>query len=93
MEDDHERINWSLHGLENIQGSCKHPVQPPITISMLQSLRALLDLGNPFNTCIWAMATCTFWGMMQFGEVSVKSRNNFDKMRHIKWQDMVFGFD
>ena len=60
---------------------------------MLQSLRALLVLGDPFDACIWAMATCAFWGMMRFGEVSVKSRNDFDKAKHVKRRDVVFGFD
>ena len=92
-EDDHERINWSLRGLENIQGSRKRPIRPPITISMLQSLRASLVLGDSFDACIWAMATCAFWGMMRFGEVSVKSRNDFDKAKHVKRRDVVFGFD
>ena len=57
-EDDHVCINWSLHGLENFQGSRKRPICLPITVSMLQALRASLDLGDPFEVCIWAMVTC-----------------------------------
>ena len=34
-----------------------------------------------------------FWGMMRFGEVSVKLCNDFDKTKHIKWWDVLFGFD
>ena len=34
-DEDHDRINWSLRGLENIQGNRKRPLRPPITISML----------------------------------------------------------
>ncbi|KAF8230957.1 hypothetical protein L208DRAFT_1279344, partial [Tricholoma matsutake] len=79
--------------LENIQGNHKHPIWPPITINMLQSLRTLLNLNDPFEACIWAMSTCAFWGMMHFGEVSVKSHNDFDNMKYIKRQDMLFGFD
>ena len=92
-EEDHERINWSLRGLENIQGNRKRPIWPPITISMLQSLRASLNLNDPFEACIWAMSTCAFWSMMRFGEVSVKSHNHFNKMKHIKRCDVLFGFD
>ena len=60
---------------------------------MLQSLRASLNLNDPFEACIWAMATCAFWSMMCFGEVSVKSRNDFDRTKHIKQRDVLFGFD
>jgi hypothetical protein len=70
-EEDHEHINWSLHGLENIQGNRRCPLWPPISISMLWVLRVTLNLSDPFEACIWAMAVCAFWGMMQFGEVSV----------------------
>ena len=60
---------------------------------MLQSLCTSLNLNDPFKACIWAMATCAFWGMMHFGEVSVKSHNDFDKIKHIKQHNVLFGFD
>ena len=92
-EEDHERINWSLRGLENIQGNRKHPLRPPISISMLRALRATLDISNPFEACIWAMAVCAFWGMMRFGEGSVTTRDAFDKTKHLKRRDVFFGAD
>ncbi|KAJ7225228.1 hypothetical protein B0H12DRAFT_1002157, partial [Mycena haematopus] len=71
-EPDFERITWSLRGLRNLQGTArKQPVRPPITLQMMRALRAVLDLDDPFDACTWAMATCAFWGMMRFGEVSV----------------------
>jgi hypothetical protein len=91
--DDHDRINWSLWGLENIQGSCKRPVRPPITISMLWALQATLNLSDPFEACIWVMAVCVFWGMMRFREVSVTSHDVFDKSKHLKQQDVHLGVD
>jgi len=39
------------------------------------------------------MATCAFWGMMQFGEVSVTARNAFDKSKHLKRRDVHLGFN
>ena len=60
---------------------------------MLQSLRATLSLNDPFEACIWAMATCAFWGMMQFGEVPVTARNTFSTSKHLKQQDVHLGFD
>jgi hypothetical protein len=91
--DDQDRINWSLRGLENLQGSRRRPLRPPITIGMLHALRAALNLNDPFEACVWAMALCAFWGMMRFGEVSVTTRNAFDKAKHLTRRDAHFGFD
>ncbi|KAJ7482717.1 hypothetical protein FB451DRAFT_1002700, partial [Mycena latifolia] len=57
-EADLERIAWSLRGLRNLQGDRrKHPVRPPITLAMMRVLQLVLDLNNPFDARIWAMAT------------------------------------
>ncbi|KAJ7649242.1 hypothetical protein B0H17DRAFT_958584 [Mycena rosella] len=89
-----DQIHWSLCGLQHMQGSsCKHPIRPPITIEMLHALRAILNLSDPFDTCIWAMTLCAFWGMMRFGEVSVKTRSTFNGGKHLKRRDAFFDFD
>jgi hypothetical protein len=62
----HSRINWSLRGLENLQGGRRKPLRPPITLAMLTALEATLTLSDPFDACIWAMASCAFFGMMRF---------------------------
>lgn len=42
------------------------------------AIRSTLNLDDPFGACLWEMAVaCTFWGIMQFGEVSVSSHNAF----------------
>ena len=92
-EDDHTRINWSLRGLKNMQGSHKRPVRPPITIGMLQAMCRTLDLDNPLEACIWAMVTCAFWGMMHFSKVSVSSHTAFNKTKHLKQHDVFFSLD
>ena len=43
----HNHINWSLHRLENIQGSCRKPVCPPVTLPMLQVIKAALKINEP----------------------------------------------
>jgi len=92
-KEDHDCINWSLHGLKNLQASCKHPLQPPVTLNMLQALQSTLKLNDPFKACIWAMAACAFWEMMCFGEVSVPSHNAFDSKKHLMHQDTHFSYD
>ena len=49
---DHNRINWSLRGLENIQGTRSRPLWPPITLNMLRALKVTLNLSEPFDACI-----------------------------------------
>ena len=92
-EQDSDRINWSLRGLQNIQGLRKLPVRPPITFPMLHALKSTLDISQPFDACVWAMATCAFFGMMRFGEVSVKAATAFDGTKHLKRKDVVIGYD
>jgi hypothetical protein len=60
---------------------------------MLCVLKASLNLEDPFEACIWAMASCAYWGMMRFGEVSVWTRTGFDGAKHLKWTDMHFDRD
>lgn len=92
-EEDHDHISWSLRGLENIQKNRKHPICPPITLNMLQALQASLNINEPFDACIWAMALCAFWGMMCFGEVAVTMRSAFNKDKHLTRKDAHFGFN
>jgi len=90
---DHNHINWSLCGLENIQGTQSHALWPPITLSMLHGLKAALNLLEPFDACIWAMASCAFFGMMHFSEVSVISQNTFSRTKHLKHSNVFLGSD
>jgi hypothetical protein len=60
---------------------------------MLQALKQSLVLTDSFDSCIWAMASCAFWGMMRFGEVSVKSRTEFKGTKHLKRSDAYLGVD
>jgi hypothetical protein len=92
-EADHNRINWSLRGLENIQGTRSRALRPPITLNMLRGLKVTLNLSEPFDACIWAMASCSFFGMMRFGEVSVASRSTFSGAKHLKRSDVFLGSD
>ncbi|KAJ7801342.1 hypothetical protein B0H14DRAFT_2386492 [Mycena olivaceomarginata] len=93
-EEDLKRIDWSIRGLANLQkGRRTRPLRPPITLLMLRALRAVLNLDDPFDACVWAMACCAFWGMMRFGECSVKSRADFDGSHHLKREDCHEGLD
>ncbi|KAG1742355.1 uncharacterized protein EDB91DRAFT_1247741 [Suillus paluster] len=89
----HDRINWSLPGLENLHGGRRKPLRPPISVAMLLPLKATLILSDPFDPCVWAMASCVFFGMMRFGEVSVTSRSAFNPVKHLTRTHAFFGYD
>jgi len=88
-----DRINWSLRGLDNLSVQRRHPPRPPITLAMLRALKATLQLSDPFDACVWAMAACAFFGMMRFGEVSVSARTAFKPDKHITRGMAIFGTD
>lgn len=91
---DLDRINWSLRGMANIQkGKRSRPPRPPITIQMLATLLQHLDLSNSFDACVWAAACCAFFGLMRFGEVSVRTRNTFDASLHPTRADALISED
>jgi len=60
---------------------------------MLRTLKQSLNIADSFDACIWAMASCAFWGMMRFGEVSVKTRADFSGLKHLKRSDAILGVD
>ncbi|KAF8240579.1 hypothetical protein L208DRAFT_1232447, partial [Tricholoma matsutake] len=65
----------------------------PITLNMLHGLKVTLILSEPFNACIWAMASCVFFRMMHFGEVSVASWNAFSGAKHLKCSNVFLRSD
>ncbi|KAI0766171.1 hypothetical protein BD413DRAFT_697424 [Trametes elegans] len=93
-EENRTQINWSLRGLANLQGNRRSRApRPPVTLHMLAALKDSLDLADPFEACIWAIATCAFWGLLRFGEATVPSRGAFNGTRHLKRSDALFGRD
>ncbi|RPD52818.1 hypothetical protein L227DRAFT_514196, partial [Lentinus tigrinus ALCF2SS1-6] len=83
-DDEFSQLNWSLRGLANMQaGKRTRPPHPPITLAMLSFLPAVLWHDNPFDACIWAITTCAFFGMMHFGEVTVRACKDFSPAKHL----------
>ncbi|KAF5382385.1 hypothetical protein D9757_009774 [Collybiopsis confluens] len=77
-ENDFATIRFSSRGLARIQGTRRlKPPCPPITIPMMRALLLSLNLEDGFDACLWAACTCAFWGLMRWGEVSVRSRPSF----------------
>lgn len=93
-EDHRDQITWSLRGIANIQQHrCTRLPCPPITLHILSTLKDTLNLDNPFEACIWAIAALAFWGLMRFGEATVATRNMFNKQQHLTRSNTLFGTD
>lgn len=61
--------------------SRRRPPRPPLTLSLLRAIKAGLDMNSSFDSCVWAAVCCAFFGLMRFGEVSVKARRDYDCTR------------
>jgi hypothetical protein len=80
--------------MENLKAlKQKKPPQPPATLTMLAALQIGLDLQDPFVAAIWAICACAFWGLMQFGEVTVKHRAEFSPAVHAAQGHVCFSCD
>jgi hypothetical protein len=85
---------WSLRGLENMEAlTRKKPPHPPVSLSMLAALHLGLNLDDPFEAAVWALCTCAFWGLMRFGEVTVKRRTDYKPSVHISRGHVLFSRD
>lgn len=90
-EDRCAQITWLLRGLANIQQHHHtRPPRPPVTLHMLSALKDTLNLEDPFEACIWAIAASAFWGLMWFGEATVTTRNRFNAQRYLTRANTLF---
>lgn len=48
------------------------PPRMPVTLQHMKVLQRGLDLFNPFDAAVWAVATCAFWGCCRLGELTVE---------------------
>ncbi len=60
-----------------------HPKRRPVTLEHLFALQNGLRLSNSFDAAVWAVALCAFWGCCRLGELTIPSRNAFDKHLHV----------
>jgi hypothetical protein len=60
---------------------------------MLAALNNGLQLSDPFDTCVWVICACVFWGLMRFGEATMKTRTQFDGAKHAKRADVWFSLN
>ncbi|VDC02686.1 unnamed protein product [Peniophora sp. CBMAI 1063] len=93
-EQNHKDIDFCLRGLRKMQlVKRSHPPRPPVTLPMLSALRSSLDISKPYDACLWAIATCAFWGMMRFGEATVDSRKDYSPETKLARKHVFFGRD
>jgi hypothetical protein len=52
--------------------------QAPVLLQHLLALQNNLDFNNTFDSAVFAVATCAFWGVCHLGEITVPSISSFD---------------
>ena len=58
LDNSHDHINWSLQELENLEGACKCPICPLVTIEMLCAIHVTLDLHSPLADKFISLILC-----------------------------------
>ncbi|KAJ7602978.1 hypothetical protein DFH06DRAFT_1276165 [Mycena polygramma] len=61
--------------------SFKRPPRGPITDEHMRAYRATLDLNTPHGAASWSSATSCFWGCRRLGELLIRSRTKFSRLR------------
>ncbi|KAF9515389.1 hypothetical protein BS47DRAFT_1255538, partial [Hydnum rufescens UP504] len=61
------------------------PPRPPVFPVHLFALQNHLDFNNTFDSAVFAVATCAFWGVCHLGELTVPSVTSFDATIHVSW--------
>ncbi|KAJ7648572.1 putative tyrosine recombinase [Mycena polygramma] len=61
--------------------SFKRPPRGPITREHMRAYRATLDLSTPYGAARWSTATSCFWGCRRLGELVIRSRSKFSRLR------------
>ncbi|KAJ7692261.1 hypothetical protein B0H17DRAFT_1200596 [Mycena rosella] len=68
----------------NKQGTAfKRAQRGPVTIQHMITLRSSLNLSQPFDAAVWALACAAFWGCRRLGELTVPSPDKFDPNFHV----------
>jgi hypothetical protein len=61
----------------------KRDQRGPVTIQHMIALRATLNLDDPFDAAVWALACAAFWSCRRLGELTVRCPADFDPKYHI----------
>lgn len=71
------RLIYVLRGVSNLTpATSKRAIRPPVTSAMLRMLHSDLDLDNPEDAAVFAVACVSFWAQCRLGEVVGSSRRN-----------------
>lgn len=61
----------------------KKDPRSPVTLEHLLALQSSLDMDNTFDAAVWVVALLCFWACCRLGELTVKSINLFDPLKHV----------
>jgi hypothetical protein len=77
-----------VHKIRRAAVTCLPPssslsMRTPVIPQHLIALRENLDFTNTFDSAVFAVATCAFWGVCRLGEITVPSISAFDPAIHV----------
>jgi hypothetical protein len=68
--------------------SSKRKQRLPYTPIILTIVHDHLNLSDHFDAAVWACLLCGFWSAARLGELTVKTRSDFDRQIHTKRSDV-----
>lgn len=65
----------------------KKAKRPPLQLETICAIKSQLTLSTPLDAAVFACLTSTFWCAARLGEFTLKNRNHFDPLVHVKRSD------
>lgn len=82
---DNAQLELAMRSVKRDRGAKPRPPRLPITIWILQRIRALLDLTDPSQEALWAVLTVAVYGLFRAGELVTKKDNAPCLRRAVVW--------
>ena len=86
------RLEQVLKGIKAVQAKQerKGRTRLPMTPEIMMKLKAVWNPGQMFNaTMLWAAASLCFFGFLRSGEITVPSKDSFDRGAHLTADDIT----
>ena len=88
------RLEQVIKGIKSVQAKEEHRgrTRLPMTPDIMLKLKKIWCPGKTFNsTMLWAAASLCFFGFLRSEEVTMPSRETFDRGAHLGAEDITVG--
>ena len=80
------KVRWAAMAF--VPPPLSQPTRPPVLTQHLDALCHMLNFNDTFNSAVFALATCAFWGVCHLGEITVPGVAALDTRQHVTWASL-----